>query len=227
MSALLHAAAAGLPLAGWSAHGLWLHARLSAARCDPLSGLWTRAAFEHRAARLLARRQGRPVLVVMVDLDGFKHLNDRFGHAAGDAAIRATAASLRDATDASSASGGVVLARLGGDEFAAAIALPGPAAVPWLLGGLHKEVTAPFRHAGRDLTVGASIGASLTTDLVPEERVLPVLLRLADEAMYAAKRAGGGWHYPGATAPAAATAGGRRAGRAGASAGASAGGGCG
>ncbi|MFF4756101.1 GGDEF domain-containing protein [Streptomyces sp. NPDC001270] len=186
--------------------------RLSAARRDPLSGLWTRAPFERRAARVLARRPHTGV--ILADLDGFKALNDTFGHAAGDAAIRASAASL---TDALSKIPGALAARLGGDEFAAVIPLPDPVALPWLLRSLHDAITAPFRHAGRDLTVGVSIGAALSNDLAPavggSGDVLGVLLRLADEAMYAAKRTGGGWHYPAAGAPAAGTTAGRRTGR--------------
>lgn len=212
MNTLLHTLAAAGPLAaGWGVHGLWMRRRMTAARRDPLSGLWTRDAFETRAARVLARRPH--VAVVLVDLDGFKAVNDDHGHAAGDAAIRNTAASL---TDALSETPGAVAARLGGDEFAAVIPLAHPIALPWLLNGLHGEITAPFRHAGRDLSVGASIGAALNSDLTSQARpaeALALLLRLADEAMYAAKRAGGGWHYPAATSPATGTTAGRRTGR--------------
>ncbi|MFJ5995997.1 GGDEF domain-containing protein [Streptomyces sp. NPDC092370] len=209
MNGLLHTLSAAGPLAaGWGIHGLWMRRRLTAARRDPLSGLWTREAFESRAARTLARRPH--VVVLLIDLDGFKAVNDRFGHAAGDAAIRATAVSLSDALNERP---GVVAARLGGDEFAAVIPLADPAGLPWLLRGLHSEITAPFRHAGRDLTVGASIGAALSSEASRPGEVLGALLRLADEAMYAVKRAGGGWHYPATGAPTAGTTAGRRAGR--------------
>ncbi|MFI0230058.1 GGDEF domain-containing protein [Streptomyces sp. NPDC017086] len=202
------------PLAGgWGIHGLWMRRCVSAARRDPLSGLWTRAPFERRAARLLARNPH--TAVVLVDLDGFKALNDTFGHAAGDAAIRSVGGSFAGAL---AGQPGAVAARLGGDEFAAAVPLADPVSLPWLLSGLHDEITAPFRHGGRDLVLGASIGAALSSDLFPDVRragpeSLSVLLRLADEAMYAAKRAGGGWNYPGATEQRCTTAAGRRAGR--------------
>ncbi|TWV37192.1 GGDEF domain-containing protein [Streptomyces misionensis] len=187
--------------------------RLSAARRDLLSGLWTRAPFERRAARVLARRPH--TAVVLVDLDGFKALNDTFGHAAGDEAIRATAASLNDAL---AEKRGAVAARLGGDEFAAVVPLEEPFTLPWLLNALHGAITSPFTYGGRDLTVGASIGAALSSDLTEKARpagaaMLPVLLRLADEAMYVAKRAGGGWNYPGASEPRCTTTAGRRTGR--------------
>ncbi|WP_323179323.1 diguanylate cyclase domain-containing protein [Streptomyces longwoodensis] len=106
---------------------------------------------------------------------------------------------------------------MGGDEFAASVPLAHPRALPWLLGGLHDEMTAPFRHAGRDLVVGASIGAALSSDLNPAvsrpDEALATLLRLADEAMYAVKRTGGGWHYPATSTPAMGTTAGRRTGR--------------
>ncbi|MEV7325050.1 GGDEF domain-containing protein [Streptomyces sp. NPDC093970] len=182
--------------------------RLSVARHDPLSGLWTRDAFEYRAARLLARHPH--VAVVLVDLDGFKALNDTHGHAAGDAAIRATAGHLAAALAPYRQA---VAGRLGGDEFAAAVVLPDPIASSWLLRGLHDEITAPFRHDGRDLRVGASIGLALSSDvLAGAGRELPALLRLADEAMYTAKRGGGGWQNA-AFAPRRTTTAGRRTGR--------------
>lgn len=216
MNALLTAVSAAGPLAcGWGVHGLLLGRRLTAARRDPLSGLWTRAAFERRALRILGRQMH--TAVVLVDLDGFKALNDTAGHAAGDAAILNTAASL---TDALSAYPGAVVGRLGGDEFIAAVPLPRAVALPWLLDALHDEITAPFHFEDTDLTVGVSIGASLTSDLLPDApqwgpEALSLLMRLADEAMYTAKRAGGGWYDPAATTPGCTTAAGRRSGRSG------------
>ncbi|OIK02324.1 GGDEF domain-containing protein [Streptomyces sp. MUSC 14] len=186
MNDLLTMASAAAPLAGgWGVHGLWMRRRLSAARRDPLSGLWTRAPFERRAARLLARHHAA---VVLVDLDGFKPLNDTFGHAAGDEAIRVTAASLNIALAEQS---GAIVARLGGDEFAAVVPLEEPFTLPWLLNDLHGALTTPFTYRGRTLRVGASVGACLTAEL--PSRSLPLALRRADEAMYTAKRDGGGW----------------------------------
>ncbi|MEU4032953.1 GGDEF domain-containing protein [Streptomyces collinus] len=216
MTTLLQTLTAVGPMAAaWGAHGLWMRRRLTAARRDPLSGLWTRDTFETRAARILARHPN--VAVVLCDLDGFKAVNDTHGHAAGDAAIRAAAASLTDALDGHP---GAIAARLGGDEFAAVVPLAEPRALPLLLHGLLGEMTAPFRHAGQDLSVGASIGAALSSDLGPAVsrpgEALATLLRLADEAMYAVKRTGGsGWYYPAATTPAMGTTAGRRTGRAG------------
>jgi diguanylate cyclase (GGDEF)-like protein len=111
MSELMFAAAAGLPLAaGWSVHALRLTRRIESARRDPLTGLWTREAFEQRAGRLLARHPH--VVVVLVDLDGFKAVNDRHGHDAGDALLVEVARRL-----AGCVRGSDLVARLGGDEF--------------------------------------------------------------------------------------------------------------
>ncbi|MEV8595655.1 GGDEF domain-containing protein [Streptomyces sp. NPDC052012] len=206
MSDFVTVLAAAVPLAsGWAWHGVVMRRRLSAARRDPLSGLPTRAAFERRAERALARG---PHVVIVMDLDGFKHLNDVFGHAAGDEAIRVTAASLNDAL---SDRRGSVAARLGGDEFTAVVPLRDRASLPWLLDGLHGEVTAPFPYRGMPLAVGASIGACVTTDLPAPS--LPLALRRADEAMYDAKRAGGGWRIADGPALAHTTTAGRRTGR--------------
>ena len=214
MNALLTTLSAAGPLAcGWGVHGLLMGRRLTAARRDTLSGLWTRAAFERGALRILGRQMH--TAVVMVDLDGFKALNDTAGHAAGDAAIRATAASL---TDAVSSYPGAVVGRLGGDEFIAAVPLPGTHTLSWLLDALHDAITAPFSFEGTDLSVGVSIGASLSSDLLPAApqggpEALSLLMRLADEAMYTAKGAGGGWYDPAAATPTCTTTAGRRTGR--------------
>lgn len=210
MSTLLPAAAAAaVPmLTGWTAHTLWLCRRLRQARRDPLTGLHTRAVFERRAGRLLRRGL---CAVLVIDLDGFKALNDRYGHAAGDEVIRGVAASLNDALDGIR---GGIAARLGGDEFAVVVPMRSEIGLPWLLRGLHSEITAPLLVDGRELTVDASIGACWTGDA--PELDLSAALRRADEAMYIAKRDGGGWLTAAPNAPALATVNGRRAGRDGA-----------
>ncbi|MEU1673821.1 GGDEF domain-containing protein [Streptomyces roseifaciens] len=208
MSDIVTALAGAGPLAaGWAMHGLWTWRRLAAARRDPLSGLPTRAAFERRAARAVARGSH---VVLLVDLDGFKKLNDTFGHAAGDEAIRSTATSLNDALVHRR---GSVVARIGGDEFAAVVPAQGPAVLPWLLGGLHGEITGPFAYQGQTLTVGASVGACFTGELALPS--LSLALRRADDAMYAAKRNGGGWCLADGSAPVSLTAPGCRSRRGG------------
>lgn len=208
MSVHLATALAAAPLAaGWSLHTMWMRRRLEAARRDPLTGLLTRAEFSKRGARLL--RCG-PCAVVVIDLDGFKAVNDAHGHAAGDAAIRAAGASLHDLLEGHPDG---IAARWGGDEFAAVVPMADSVALPWLLRGLHGSLCAPFLHDGSSLTVGASVGGCWSGDLPDPD--LSAAQRRADEVMYVVKRSGGGWLAAGPGAPAMPTVNGRRYGRAG------------
>ncbi|MFJ6212232.1 GGDEF domain-containing protein [Streptomyces sp. NPDC092296] len=176
--------AASLPLAGWAATATVMARRLDAARRDPLTGLHTRDAFTTRATRLT--RNGPAVLVVLVDLDGFKALNDTHGHAAGDAVLTATAARLRAWATPAGAVG-----RFGGDEFTAAAPIDPYGQVGPLteLSGLHHRLTRPVPYGSELLPVGASIGGHLATP----GTALTDALTAADTAMYAAKHQGGGW----------------------------------
>ena len=202
-------ATAGPLAAGWSAHTLWLRRQLHRARRDPLTGLRTRAAFTRAATRALARG---PHLVLVIDLDGFKALNDTYGHEAGDHALNVTASDLTEVLEGER--GGVV-ARLGGDEFAAVVpATQLPEAALWLLRGLHDQLTTPLHYQGRPLPLGASIGACRTAELPAPD--VSLALRRADEAMYTAKRGGGGWYLADGPAPTHTTTAGRRTGRRGA-----------
>jgi diguanylate cyclase (GGDEF)-like protein len=178
-----HLAAASALAAGWGTHATALGHRLRRARRDPLTGLHTREVFTRRAARILHRG---PALVVLIDLDHFKPLNDTHGHAAGDAVLAATGARLT-----TWAKGRGTAARLGGDEFAAVITSTDP---PRDLDTLHHALTSPVTWASQDgggvLSMGASIGAHPVT----AGASLDVALARADAAMYTAKTCGGGWH---------------------------------
>ncbi|KNE81633.1 MULTISPECIES: GGDEF domain-containing protein [Streptomyces] len=203
MSSLFPAIAAAGPMAAaWAAHTVWLRRRLTAARRDPLTGLAGRDEFEKTAGRMVA---SRPLAVVVIDLDGFKALNDTHGHAAGDAALAAIGRRLARWADENAGT----VARLGGDEFAAAAPVYSPAELAWELARVHEVLCAPLVFEGRPLVVGASIGAAWSSQ--PPE-ALPRLLRRADEAMYAAKRSGGGWRTAEDAEPLP-TVNGRRAGR--------------
>ncbi|MGI5469640.1 GGDEF domain-containing protein [Streptomyces sp. CA-132043] len=204
MSQTLMTLAAAAPLAaGWSLHSLWMRRRIEAARHDPLTGLSTRDLFETCAPKLL--KPGAAVMVI--DLDGFKALNDRHGHAAGDVALIESAHTLASWTAVLDG----CVARLGGDEFALVAPLQLPSDLPYELATLHECLCEPFRFEDQEVTVGASLGAVLIGDgPVPP---LEQLLRRADEAMYAAKAVGGGWFIAPGTAPALPTVNGRRAGR--------------
>jgi diguanylate cyclase (GGDEF)-like protein len=170
--------AAALPLAGWAVHTSVLSARLSAARRDPLTGLLTRDGFERAASRVITRRNA---VVLFVDLDYFKDINDVFGHARGDAALVHTARTLTTWAGPRAAVG-----RFGGDEFVAALTCP-----PQHLAGRLDELTIALRDApyqGVPLPTTASIGAAAMADLpLPS---LTAALSAADAAVYASKDAG-------------------------------------
>ncbi|MFF0556657.1 GGDEF domain-containing protein [Streptomyces sp. NPDC004266] len=167
-------AAAGLPALGWALHGGLLSRRLATARRDPLTGLHTRAGWTTRAEHLLAKHPN--ALVLLVDLDDFKAINDTHGHAAGDAVLTATAQRL---TAWCGRHG--IAARLGGDEFAAIV--PDLGAVN--LFDLWTALDTPVTHNGHVLPVSASVGCCLRDRLpVPS---LTDALSAADVAMYAAK----------------------------------------
>ncbi|MEU1814961.1 GGDEF domain-containing protein [Streptomyces roseifaciens] len=203
---VLAAGATAAPLvAGWSAHTLLLRRRLLRAHLDALTGLPGRELFTHIARRDL-RRPGS-VAVLVVDLDGFKAVNDHHGHAAGDALLVALAQRLR--YWASSLDG--IAGRLGGDEFAATARLVTPARLPGHLRALETALQAPVAHRGAMLTVGVSVGAFVHVGL--PRLSLSGALRRADEAMYAAKREGGGWRIADGPVPEMTTTNGRRTGR--------------
>ncbi|HEV2345370.1 MAG TPA: GGDEF domain-containing protein [Actinocrinis sp.] len=173
-------AMAALPILGWSVHAAALRHRLTQARRDPLTHLPTRDQYTTHAARLLRHQ---PALVVLIDLDRFKPLNDTHGHAAGDTALRQVAHRL-----ALWAQRDGLAARLGGDEFTAI--LPNPTDPRAELAALHTALTRPIAHQEQWLDLGASIGGFLAAPGTPIGRALSV----ADAAMYQAKTCGGGWH---------------------------------
>lgn len=170
-----HIVAAGLPALGWALHGGLLLRRLATARRDPLTGLHTRAGWTARAEHLVAKHSG--AVVVLVDLDDFKAINDTHGHAAGDMVLAATARRLSTWCGRHG-----IAARLGGDEFAAIVTDPGRTP------GLHALRTAldqPVMHHGLALPVSASVGHCHRADLLVP--ALTDALSAADSAMYAAK----------------------------------------
>lgn len=164
---------------------------------DRLTGLPNRALLEEQLARDItrARRSGAPVALLYFDLDNFKLVNDSFGHTAGDEVLRETALRVSELTRT-----GDVLARQGGDEFlllldcsaAAGDAPPtrDPRAIAQIAGDrIAAALERPFEISGAQFHVGASIGAAL----FPEHADDPEsLFTCADQAMYQAKRAGGG-----------------------------------
>ncbi|WP_421995682.1 GGDEF domain-containing protein [Roseococcus sp.] len=164
-----------------------LEAQLAAAaEHDPLTGLPNRAGFGARAlAAVQASRQRRvPVVVALLDIDHFKSINDGWGHAAGDAALRGVAQATRPAMREQD-----VLGRIGGEEFA--MILPGvdlESALP-LVERLRTAIREGVPHPGapdRLLTLSAGL-ATIEGEGVA---ALEAAMHRADEALYAAKAAG-------------------------------------
>ncbi|MFE5125486.1 GGDEF domain-containing protein [Streptomyces sp. NPDC056669] len=209
MSHTLAALSAAAPLAaGWTVHGLWQHHLIDRAERDALTGLPRRAAFEKSAARMLRRTRRDVVVTLIIDLDGFKQVNDIHGHAAGDTAIRETGRRLAQWAESLG-----TVARLGGDEFAAVIRCPDPDTVRGELTHLHQWLCSTVTYDGLPLPLGASIGAYLHAPGPGSTVDLPAALRVADEVMYGVKQTGGGWSITHTLTPAYRTVNGRRDGR--------------
>ncbi|WP_346621227.1 EAL domain-containing protein [Blastococcus montanus] len=156
-------------------------------RTDELTGLANRRSLLERAKRVVAAATpARPAALLLLDLDGFKEINDSLGHSAGDDLLRQVGPRLR-----SSLRSGDVLARLGGDEFAVLMPAAETAEARTLAERLHGLLLAPFTVAGVRLHVGVSIGVATTP--APATTV-EELLHCADVAMYSAKRAREGVH---------------------------------
>jgi diguanylate cyclase (GGDEF)-like protein len=150
------------------------------ARTDELTGLPNRRALMEEAQRVLATATARrPAALLLLDLDGFKEVNDSLGHSAGDALLRQVGPRLRSGLADSD-----VLARLGGDEFAVLLGAADLARAQDTAELLRGLLLQPFTVEGTRLHVGVSIGVA--TAPVPAATVTE-LLRCADVAMYAAK----------------------------------------
>jgi diguanylate cyclase (GGDEF)-like protein len=164
------------------------HERLSAehgaitqqALQDPLTGLPNRRALDERLRTLASSADAQPLAVALVDLDGFKHVNDRHSHADGDDVLRVVASTLRDALR-----GDDIVARYGGDEFIALLPGAPVSAAKQALGRAVSRVASLPYHLSHGVTLSVGL-----VSLRPQERAEQVLSR-ADAAMYQAKRAGG------------------------------------
>jgi diguanylate cyclase (GGDEF)-like protein len=156
------------------------------ARHDPLTGLANRKAFTEAALGVLARARidGSPGAVLVLDLDGFKPINDRFGHATGDQILVQLAARLESTARATD-----LVARLGGDEF---VILCPNLHQPDHLGPFCNRLVAAITDIPEHICPGTPLGVSIGIATYPEDGYdLHRLLGQADRAMYAAKQAGG------------------------------------
>jgi diguanylate cyclase (GGDEF)-like protein len=146
---------------------------------DALTGLQNRRAFLEAGDAEVDRskRYGRPLAVIFMDLDDFKQINDTRGHAAGDAALRATAKALLGALRSSDQ-----VARLGGDEFAVLLPETGYDAAVETGRKIHLAVNMALEGFP---PLKASIGVAWFEEV---DRLFPAMLKAADELMYEAKQ---------------------------------------
>ncbi len=161
-----------------------IHFYRKAATTDNLTGLLNRGAFLEGARSLCAvqAKAGAPVTLLMFDLDHFKSINDRFGHAIGDEVLRVFAQ-----TAASSLRANDIVGRLGGEEFAAIV--PGPNEVAAIIA---ERLRAAFEIVGKTVgthTMGATVSIGTATAVTPVTDIDALIAR-ADGALYDAKHGG-------------------------------------
>jgi diguanylate cyclase (GGDEF)-like protein/PAS domain S-box-containing protein len=155
------------------------------AEMDPLTGLHNRRSFVHALRERLAslerpRRAGGEWVLLLIDLDGFKEVNDTCGHAAGDAVLVAVAAAIRDRTRLDDTVG-----RLGGDEFAVLFRSGLEDAV-----AIGRQIIARIAEAALSVSGAPPVSASVGIVRLRPARRAEEVLAAADDAMYQAKRAG-------------------------------------
>ncbi len=155
------------------------------AQYDPLTGIPNRQFFHDQLNRATARarRDGRKVTLLFLDLDEFKVVNDTLGHDAGDRLLQEVTNRIRRSVRT-----GDVVARLGGDEFAVLVeGLSGPRDVEALATGLLEVIAQPYHIADRQLRITTSIGITMYPS---DNSDTQMLLKNADIAMYQAKENG-------------------------------------
>lgn len=154
-----------------------------AAAHDPLTGLLNRAGFANRFTEVADRGGDTPGALLIIDLDGFKAVNDTHGHAAGDELLQLIAQRLVDCVRVTD-----LVGRLGGDEFAVYQPDVADAAMVVALGErVRSALAAPFRLDAGVVQVSGSVGVALLDGTVSLARALAT----ADTASYSAKRSGG------------------------------------
>jgi diguanylate cyclase (GGDEF)-like protein len=159
--------------------------REQAAR-DPLTRMWNRGAIFEALERELNRagRSGSPVAVIMCDIDHFKKVNDTYGHAEGDVALCEVAARIGRCARKYDITG-----RYGGEEFLAVLPQCDESAAAAVAERVRQEVCSrPFDLHGHEVWITLSVGVAATAD--GGEATCGDLTRLADEALYRAKRDG-------------------------------------
>lgn len=151
---------------------------------DPLTGLLNRRGFYQTVESVLLRseRSDKSLVLLYLDLDGFKRVNDSLGHDAGDRVLRWVSEQLKACLRSFD-----ILARMGGDEFTALLELEFPEQAAKISEKLIERISICQQFDGLEVALGASIGIAIYPDCGSN---LDGLMRAADIAMYEAKRAG-------------------------------------
>lgn len=155
------------------------------ANFDPLTGLPNRALFLDRLAMAVrqSQREGMPFALLFIDLDGFKAVNDTYGHATGDLLLQEAGARIARGVRLSD-----TVARLSGDEFTVIVQnLSSREDAAAIAAKIVERIAAPFHLDGHVANVCASVGGAVFPD---DTEDLNVLIKLADQAMYGVKRGG-------------------------------------
>lgn len=149
---------------------------------DPFTGLWTLRGFQHRMGYEIARskKDNTPTVVIMLDLDGFKEVNDKLGHDQGNKAIMVMANFLREQTQDTG-----IIGRYGGDEFAMVCPNTNIEAGKNMAEKIRFNLK--FRMKKNGFSVTSSVGL---TQLRQDNQNIPALLKEADEALKMAKKQG-------------------------------------
>lgn len=159
------------------------------ANADPLTDLLNRRAFFEQAGNLFTAldQESRPVAAMMIDLDHFKIINDRFGHAAGDSVIQMVSRAIAKTVVGSANGHEPLVARFGGEEFVVLVVGMDPPDLEKLAERIRETCRGLVYWFGRTpLTVTASIGLAVRAN----DESIDVMLQAADAALYEAKRAG-------------------------------------
>jgi diguanylate cyclase (GGDEF)-like protein len=152
---------------------------------DDLTGLFNRRHFLHLVERELKRfeRYGRPLSLVMLDIDHFKRVNDQFGHAVGDKVLKSIAQSCRAALR-----GTDTIARIGGEEFAVVTCETSLSEATAVAERIRQNIaTIPIPYDTQELTVTVSLGVA---DVSPQRQTIDDILEAADRALYESKMRG-------------------------------------
>jgi diguanylate cyclase (GGDEF)-like protein/PAS domain S-box-containing protein len=151
------------------------------AEYDELTGIFNRRRFQEEVERHLreAKRFGDPLTLLLIDIDGFKQINDTYGHQTGDKALQVVAHALRDAVRETDLAG-----RLGGDEFVALLTRADPRGVDRVVEAFRRSLRVEDEASGASIGLQASVGVTSSDGATD---TFDSLLRRADRAMYEEK----------------------------------------